>query len=175
MSQFPYDAAKVLAYFRNDVGFQRFGLVVQALFAHVFLRLGGNVLDVKNPGHPDIRALLAGQSYYIEVETAQGKTLPRQLDQGDLDALQTLDEGEQGYFCVLDCGPPIAWICVDVASLGRRAGGELRMSLLRGYSNRDLSLDCTAEFSHLVIKEARNLNQLTYAQLRHEALSGRPR
>ena len=175
MSQSPYDAARALADFRNDVGFQRFGLVVQALFAHVLLRLGGKVLDVKSPGHPDIRALLAGQMYNIEIETAKGKTLPRQLDQGDLDVLQAREEGEHGYFCVLDCGPPIAWLCVDVASLGRRAGGELRMSLLRGYCNRDFSLDSTAEFSRLVMKEAKSLNQLTFAQLRQEALSGRLR
>ena len=175
MSQSPYDAAKLLADLRNDVGVQRFGLVVQALFAHVLLRLGGNVLDVKSPGHPDIRAMLAGQMYNIEVETAGRKTLPRQLEQGDLDVLQVRGDGEHGYFCVLDCGPPIAWLCVDVASLGRRAGGELRLSLLRGYSNRELSLDCTAEFSRLVVKEARILHQLTYDQLRQEVLSGRPR
>ena len=93
MFRSPYDAAKLLADLRNDVGIQRFGLVVQALFAHVLLRLGGNVLDVKNPGHPDIRAVLAGQMYNIEVETAGRKTLPRQLEQGDLDVLQVRGDG----------------------------------------------------------------------------------
>lgn len=165
----------MLADLRNDVGFQKFGLVVQAMFAHVLLRLGGKVLDVKNPGHPDILAILAGRIYNIEVETAKGKTLPRQLDQRDLKVLKDCGAGKHGYFCVLECGPPIVWLCVDVASLGQRAYGQLRLSLLRGYSNRDLSLDCTAEFSSLVIKEARNLHQLTYTQLRQEALSGRPR
>lgn len=145
------------------------------MFAHVLLRLGGKVLEVKNPGHPDICAILAGRIYNIEVETAKGKTLPRQLEQRDLAVLLDCGAGKQGYFCVLECGPPIAWICVDVASLGQRVYGQLRLSLLRGYSNRDLSLDCTAEFSSLVIKEAKNLHQLTYTQLRQEALSGRPR
>lgn len=175
MSQSRYDAAKLLTDLRNDVGYPRFGLVVQALFAHVLLRLGGNVLDVKNPGHPDICATLAGQVFNIEVEAPKGKILPRQLEKGDLDVLQVCEEGEHGYFCVLDCGPPITWLCVDVSLLGRRAGGELRMSLLRGYANRDFSKDCTVEFSRLVIKEARSLHQLTYDQLRQEALSGRPR
>ena len=54
MSQSRYEAAKLLTDLRNDVGYPRFGLVVQALFAHVLLRLGGDVLDVKKPGHPDI-------------------------------------------------------------------------------------------------------------------------
>ena len=175
MSRFPYDAARILADLRNDMGYRRFGLVVQALFAHVLLRLGGNVLVIKDPGHPDIRAMLAGQLYNIEVETATRKTLPRQLEQGDLKVLQNLREGEYGYYCVLDCGPPLAWLCVDVASLGSRAGGKLRLSLLRGYSNRELSLDCTEEFSRLVTNEAGNRLHLTYDLLRQEALSGRPR
>ena len=175
MFQSPYDAAKLLTDLRNDVGFSKFGLVVQGLFAHVLLRLGWNVLDVKNPGHPDICAILAGQLYNIEVETATRKTLPRQLEQRDLDVLQGRREGENGYFCVLDCGPPIAWLCVDVASLGSRTSGELRLSLLRGYSNREMSLDCTTEFSRLVTKEARSLHQLTYDLLRQEVLCGRPR
>lgn len=175
MSQSPYDAAKLLTDLRNDVGFCKFGLVIQALFAHVLLRLGGKVVDIKNPGHPDIRAILEGQLYNIEVEHATRKTLPRQLEQGDLEVLENRREGERGYFCVLDCGSPITWLCVDVASLRSRVSGELRMSLLRGYSNREMSLNCTAEFSRLVISETRNLHQLTYDLLRQEALSGRPR
>ena len=175
MSKSTYDAARLLANFRRDVGFSRFGLVVQALFAHVLLRIGGSVLDVKNPGHPDITARLGGQLYYIEVETAARKTTPRRLDQGDLDVLQVGRDGERGYFCVLDAGPPLAWLCVDVATLGRRATGELRLSILRSYSDRHLSVDCTVEFSTLVISQARNLNQLTYKQLRQEALDANPR
>lgn len=175
MSQSPYEAAKLLTHLRNDVGFHRFGIVVQALFAHVLLRLGGNVLDVKHPGHPDIRAVLAGQQYNIEVETATKKTLPRQLERGDLDVLQDCREGELGYYCVLDCGPPIAWLCVDVASLRLRAAGQLRLALLRSYSNRSLSLDCTSDFSRLVTKEEKALHRLSYDMLRQEALSGRPR
>lgn len=175
MSLYPYEAAKLLTALRNDVGFPTFGLLVQALFAHILLRLGANVLAIKNPGHPDIRAMLAGQLYNVEVETATRKTLPRQLEQRDLDVLQNLNEGERGYYCVMDCGPPLAWLCVDVASLGSRAGERLRLSLLRGYSNRELSLDCTEEFSRLVLQEARSLHRLTYDVLRQEALSGRPR
>ncbi len=175
MSESPYDAARLLTNLINDVGIPKFGLVVQALFAHVLLRLGGNVLDIKNPGHPDIRAMLAGQIYNIEVETAGRKTLPRQLEQADLKVLQVHRGRGYGYFCVLDTGHPIAWLCVDVASLGRRASGKLHLSLIRAYSNRKLSLDCTTEFSRLVTKEARNLRQFTYGQLRQEALSGKPR
>lgn len=175
MSHYPYDAAKLLAALSIDAGVSVFGPVVQALFAHVLLRLGWNVLDLKHPGHPDIRAVLAGNTYNIEVETASRKTLPRQLEQRDLEVLQVRGEGEYGYFCVLDCGPPIAWLCVDVASLGLRATEELRLSLLRGYSSPALSSDCTAEFSRLVISEARNLHRLSYSQLRQEVLNRRPR
>ena len=79
MSQSAYEATKLLVNFRRGVGDSKFGLVVQAMFAHVLLRLGGNVLDVKNPGHPDIRAMLGGELYNIEVEAPKGKQFPAGL------------------------------------------------------------------------------------------------
>lgn len=152
-----------------------YGLIVQALFAHTLKRLGGAVLEINNPGHPDIRMIWSGLRYNIEVETASRKTLPRQLEQGDLDVLLVNGDDERGYYCVLDSGPPISWLCVDVATLGQRVYGELRLSLLMSYLNRDLSADCTNEFSNLVMSQGRVLNQLTYEQLRQEALSSNPR
>ena len=175
MSQSAYDAAILLENLRRDVGFSKFGLVAQALFAHVLLRLGGRITEINNPGHPDIRAVLGGQLYNIEVETAMRKTLPRRLDQSDLAVLRVSREGEHGYFCVLDIGPPLVWLCVDVASLRQRADGELRMSLLRSYSNRDWSSDCTTEFANLVVRQSRVLHWLTYPQLRQEAMRSNPR
>ena len=114
--------------------------------------------------------VLGGLRYNIEVETASRKTLPRQLERGDLDVLLVNGEDERGYYCVLDSGPPISWLCVDVASLGQRVHGELRISLLRSYSDRGLSTDCTFEFSELVVGKGRLLSRLTYEQLRHQAL-----
>ena len=175
MSQSAYEAPKLLADFRSSIGDSEFGLVVQAMFAHVLLRLGGKVWDVKNPGHPDVSATLGGELYNFEVEAPKGNKSPRRLDRRDLEVLQVSRDGEHGYFCVLDSGPPVAWVCVDVASLGQRASGDLRRSLLRSYSNRDLSSDCTVEFSDLILKEAKRLDRLTYSQLRQEALSGKPR
>lgn len=175
MSLSAYEAPKLLADFRSSVGDSEFGLVVQAMFAHVLLRLGGKVLDVKNSGHPDISAMLGGELYNFEVEAPKRNKVPRRLDRGDLEVLQVSRDGEHGYFCVLDSGPPVAWVCVDVASLGRRATGDLRRSLLRSYSNRDFSSDCTSEFSDLILREERQLHRLTYGQLRQEALSGKPR
>ena len=146
--------------------------MAQALLAHALLRLGGNVLEINSPGHPDIRVLLAGQLYNIEAETVKYNTVPRQLAKADLDVLLTDRDGERGFFCVLYCGPPVTWLCVDVATLGSRVGGKLHLSLLRGYSDRELSLDCTVEFSKLVLQEAKVLRRMTYGQLRHEALRG---
>ena len=172
MSRSTYEAASLLIDFRDQVGFSRFGLVAQVLLAHVLLRLGGKVVEINNPGHPDILVLLGGQLYNIEAETLKYKTVPRQLASADLDVLLTNRDGERGFFCVLDCGPPVAWLCVDVAALGSRAAGKLHLSLLRGYSDRELSLDCTVEFSNLVLQEAKELRQMTYGRLRDEALRG---
>ena len=115
--------------------------------------------------------IMGGLRYYIEVETASRKTLPRQLEQGDLDVLLVSGEDERGYYCVLDLGPPVSWLCVDVASLGQRVNGELRISLLRSYSDRGLSLDCTHEFSELVATHGRLLSRLSYEQLRRRVLT----
>ncbi len=170
MSQSPYDAAGLLANLRRDVCFRTYGLVVQALFAHTIKKLGGSVLEINNPGHPDIRMILGGLRYNVEVETASRKKLPRQLEPGDLDVLLVNAEDERGYYCVLDAGPPISWLCVDVASLGQRVYGELRIPLLRSYADRELSTDCTLEFSELVVSQGRLLNRLTYPQLRNQVL-----
>ena len=174
-SQSPYDAARLVTELRREIGFTNFGLVVQALFAHVILRLGGDVIDIRNPGHPDIRAILGGEIHNIEVETAKRKTIPRRLEARDLEVLLSATDWERGYFCVLDCGPPIAWLCVDVGSLGQRITEKLPLSLLRAYSDWDYSEDCTAQFSELVTREGRSLRHLTYGQLRQEALNGNPR
>jgi hypothetical protein len=175
MSQLPYDAARVLAELRTEIGLSSFGLVVQALFAHVLVRLGANVLDIKNPGHPDISVILGGQLHNIEVEAATRKSITRRLQSGDLEVLQCRGEGEYGFFCVLDCGPPAVWLCVDVAALGNRANEDLHLSLLRAYSDHDYSNDCTALFSELVVREAQHLPHLSFAQLRKEALDGKCR
>ena len=175
MSQLPYDAARLLAELRREKGFSSFGLLIQALFAHVILRLGGDILDIRSPGHPDIRAIFGGRIHNIEVETAKRKTNPRRLEAGDLEVLLTTKDWERGYFCVLDCGPPVAWLCVDIASLGQRVTEKLPISLLRAYSDWDYSVDCTTQFSELVTSEAGSLHHLTYGQLRREALDGSAR
>lgn len=80
-----------------------------------------------------------------------------------------------GFFCVLDCSTPVEWLCVDVATLGIRANEDLPISLLRAYADRDYSDDSTAAFAALIVKEAQALPQLSFAQLRREALEGRYR
>ena len=175
MSQYPYDAARLLESLRQEAGAEKYGPVIQALFAHVLLRFGGKVLEINHPGHPDIRAVLGGLWYNIEVETATRKTLPRQLDKRDLDVLLVNREDERGYYCVLDFGPPVSWFCVNMAALGKRANGSLRISLLRSYSDPDFSAECTLEFSKLVVAQGRALYWLSYPQLREEALNSKGR
>lgn len=174
-SQSRYDATYLLQRLRQDLGVPIFGLLVQVLFAHVLVRLGGKVQSVNNPGHPDIGVILDGKQCHIEVEVASRISLPRQLEQGDLDVLQIRGEDVCGYYCVLDCGPPMAWLCVDVASLGARASGKLRLPVLRAYSDQALSHACTMEFCKLVHKEWENLYRVSYSELRSEILQGQPR
>ena len=174
-SRLNIDAARILSELRSEVGFSKFGLVIQALFAHVLLRMGAQIIDVRNPGHPDIIAKINGNLLNIEVETANRKTIVRRLQPGDIEALQRGGNGEYGYFCVLDCGPPVEWLCVDVASLGSRISEELRISVLRAYADKNYSTDSTAQFSELIVKEAQFLPQVDFPRLRKEALDGNGR
>ena len=134
--------------------------------------MGAEVIDVRNPGHPDIIARLNGGLQNIEVEAAGRKTIVRRLQPGDLEVLRTDGSGQTGFFCVLDCGPPVEWLCVDVAKLGSRVNEDLRISLLRAYADKDYSADSTAQFSDLIVKEAHLLPQLGFGRLRREALEG---
>lgn len=171
-SQLAYDAAKVLNTLRSDVSPARFGLLVQALFAHVLVDLGTRVIDIRNTGHPDIIAQLDGNFYNIEVEVV-GATKVTQLDSGDLAILLNREQGEYGFFCVLYCGPPITWMCVDAVALGNRIKGKLRLSLLRAYSDKSYSRDCTDVFSELIVQNARRLPFFKYSDLCQMALNGR--
>lgn len=171
-SQLAYDAAKILYNLRSDASPASFGLLTQVLFAHVLGRLGARLEDIRNPGHPDIIAQLGGRLYNIEVEVV-GRTRVTQLEPADLAVLLNRQEGEYGFFCMLDCGPPIAWVCVDAAALGIRIKGKLRLSLLRAYSDKSYSRDCTEVFSKLVVENARHLPELKYRRLRRMAMQGR--
>lgn len=175
MSTSLYDGASLLLRFRAQSGSTKFGLVVQAMFAHVLLRLGWEILEVNSPGHPDIRAVLGSQVDKFEVETVSNVTIPRQLDERDIATLLTGDEGERGFFCVLNCGPPLELLCVDVKELGSRVYEPLRVSLLRSYSYRVMSVQFTAEMSAFVRRNEADLDQLSYRRLRSEVLAGRPR
>ena len=175
MSSSPYDAAALIAKLQVDLGKPALGLLVQALFAHVLIRMGGRVLDILNPGHPDIVAVLEGRVHMIEVEVAYRKRPLRRLQSGDLRVLQSRPDGERGFFCVLDSGPPLRWLCVDAEGLGYRLAEDLRMSILRAYSDQEYSLVCTREFCDLILQEASSIGHLSFSQLRHEALSGKGR
>lgn len=164
-----YDAARELAKIRADESPQYFGLLAQAWFSHVLLRLGARVSAILNPGHPDIIAWLDGRRYNIEVEIARPTT---RLEDADLSILLNREVGEYGFFCILDSGPPVAWVCVDTAALGDRVRGTLHLTLLRAYSEKAFSQDCTEAFSALVLQNARQLPRLKYPQLRQMALKG---
>ena len=167
-----YEAARTLQLLQEEIGLSKLGLLAQALLAHVILRVGGVVYDVRHIGHPDIVARHSGALLRVEAEVATQKQMPRQLETEDINGLWPTNDSDRGYFCVLDCGPPLAWLCVDVTVLGYRLSSPLRLSLLHAYAERDMSATWTSEFSELILKEARNLRYLTFARLREEVLNG---
>lgn len=63
--------------------------------------MGAEVIDVRNPGHPDIIAKLNGGLQNIEVEAASRKTTVRRLQPGDLAVLLASGNGQTGFFAYL--------------------------------------------------------------------------
>ena len=46
-----------------------FGYRLQALFAHILLRLSARVVEINAKGHPDIRAVLGDRELLIQLKT----------------------------------------------------------------------------------------------------------
>ena len=55
---------------RAQVGDGEFGYRMQALFAHVLVRLGARVLEINAQGHPDVRALMGQELMFVQVKSA---------------------------------------------------------------------------------------------------------
>jgi hypothetical protein len=158
---------------RAACGDSEFGYRMQALFAHVILRLNGRVIEINAQGHPDIRAWLGRRELLIQVKTFWHRypTSVFELSTEDVGGIQATGERE-GILAVLDCAVPVRWNVVPADRAASLTGFAIPAATLRADSNRSLSEDCTAEFLGIVLNTGDKLRNLTYRLLRRRALRG---
>ena len=147
-----------------------FGFKVQALAAHVLLRLSFGVEEVNRSGHPDIVATRGMDKLYFEVEAEVAGPRLRQLTDEDFSALTDL-AGGVGYFALAISFPTPRWIVVPAERLKHRKPSS--NVLLEALSDTDFSSAWTYAYIDLLKHECRRIRRASFSELCERALSGR--
>ncbi len=156
-----------------EVGDGEFGYRIQALFAHVLLRLGGVVSTVNAQGHPDIGARLGDREFLVQVKTVSHVSASQLMNVADEDLKGIAPAGRrEGLLAILDCADPVEWIVVPFARASALSGRSVRVATVRAERDVALSEDCTGEFLDLVLTSGRRLRTMSYRVLRRRALAG---
>ena len=163
---------------RQSIGDVEFGYRVQGFLAHVFIRLGGRIIDIKPQGHPDITASLGSQTLLLQVKSVQAKARRQRFALGadDLEGIRPpigyLARDTIGYLAILDCAPPVSWLLVDYHRLRRQELHPVHMVTLHAMANKRLSLQCTEEFVELIGNHQSHLRNLDFHILCSRAMRG---
>lgn len=163
-------ASECIEDLRLSVSSAEFGYKVQAMAAHVLLRLNCRVKEINQFGHPDIVAVRGVEELRFEIEAEVSGPRPRQLTNEDFASL--LDSsGAVGYFALAIGFPTPRWIVVPAERLmDRRPSSNI---LLEALSDRDFSDAWTSEYLKMLNDECRRIRRASFAALRERALSGR--
>lgn len=162
--------SKCIDRIRSGLSGPAFGFKVQALAAHVLLRLDYQILGVNSSGHPDIVAYRDGTEFRFEVEAEVSGRHLRKLTDADLDSLTDMP-GVIGYYALAISVPAPKWVLVSAQKLARRARSSPR-SLLEALSDKLLSEAWTDEYTRLICNEWRWIKLASYAALCERALAG---
>lgn len=155
---------------RLSVSPSEFGYKVQALAAHVLLRLGYRVEAINRTGHPDIVAIGGTDELLFEIEAEVLGPRPRQLTDEDLASL--IDSpGVEGYFGLAISFPTPRWVLVPASRLiGRKPSHNV---LLEALSDKGFSDAWTTEYVSLLNSECRRIVRASFSYLCDRALEGR--
>lgn len=154
-----------------ESGAAAFGYKIQALAAHVLVRLGHRVIEVNHSGHPDIVTVKAGAEFRFEVEAETAGPGAHKLTAADFDAL--LDGPEVlGFFALAVSFPMPYWVVVPASKLARRRTAG-RRALLEALGDREYSAAWTAEYAALLQKSCREIKRASFRHLVEAALAGR--
>ena len=113
------DASECIERIRSSVSPVKFGYKIQALAAHVLLRLGYQIDAIKRSGHPDIVAVRNGREFRFEVEAEAFGPRPRKLTAADLASL-TEAPNIVGYYALAISFPKPYWVLVPASILARQ-------------------------------------------------------
>ena len=165
-----FQASDCIEKLRRSVSPVEFGYRMQALAAHVLLRLDYHVEEINKSGHPDVVATRGMEEFRFEIEAEAVGSRPRQLTADDFASLIKVS-GATGYFALAISFPTPRWILVPAERLvGRKPSSNV---LLEALSNRDFSDAWTYEYINLLNEECRRVRRTSFRTLRARALAGR--
>jgi len=165
-------AGQVLTDLRSYVADSEFGYRIQALLAHVFVRLGGQVHRISSQGHPDIELVLSGRTLLIQVKAVSGRQRKFSIDPSDIQGIKPSDSRSLGYLALLDCSTPIRWMLIEHSLLVRQSQSSTSLVTLRAMANKRISEDCTTEFVNIVLLHQDALCNMSFHLLCDRAYRG---
>ena len=163
------EAANCLDNLHLSVSPAEFGYKVQALAAHVLLRLNFEVEEINRSGHPDIVATRGMEKFHFEIEAEVAGPRPRQLTEEDFGALTELPGGV-GYFALAISFPTPRWIVVQADRLKHRQPSS--NVLLEALSDKGFSNAWTYAYIELLRQECRRIRRASFRDLCERATSG---
>ena len=162
-------ATECIEHIRHSVSSSEFGLKIQALAAHVLLRLGYEISAVNQYGHPDIVAVRNGNEVRFEVEAEAGSPRLRQLTDADFESLIGV-RNATGYYALAISFPKPYWVLVPASKLvGRPPSPNILMEAL---SDATYSEEWTREYVGLLKDKCRLIRLMVFSDLSRMALDG---
>jgi hypothetical protein len=145
---------------------------MQALFAHLLMRMGWRIIEINAQGHPDIRATMADQEALVQVKSVVHRTANSMIELSTEDVAGITALGRRaGWFAVLDCAAPVRWNVVTGSRAAWLLGKRLYVTTLRANSDAAMSTDCNDGFHEIVSTNSFRLPNLSYSILRNRALA----
>jgi hypothetical protein len=167
------DSKELLDELRAECGDSKFGYRLQAVFAHVLLRLGAEILEINARGHPDVRARLGDRELLVQVKTAAHRWAESMFEMLSDDFRGISERGRrEGFLALLDCAEPVQWLLVSANRASQLIGQPVHISALKADCDAGLSEDCTLEFRTLLSVSAGRILKMTYPTLCRRALKG---
>jgi hypothetical protein len=172
LSDSDFEIGPLLEQLRARCGDAEFGYRMQALFAHVLMRQGCTILEIKAQGHPDIRARMGDRELLIQVKSTSHRTGNSGIELSSDDLAGVTAMGRRaGWFAMLDCAVPVKWIMLTSDRAGWLLGRPFHLATLQANSDVVMSTECNEHFNQIVAANRAHLQNLSYAVLRNRALA----
>lgn len=170
-SYMPPYASECIDRIRLDISPVEFGYKIQALAAHVLLRLGYKINEVNQSGHPDIVATKDRREFRFEVEAEVTGPRSRKLTDADFASL-TESSNAVGYYALAISFPTPYWVLVPASKLICRKFPSSNM-LLEALSDKAYSEKWTYEYVQLLQSACRQIKLASFGDLTKMAVAGR--